>query len=257
MDLDRELQAIAALYEDGDLATALRRARELVDRRPGMRMALMELAHLERESGNLEAAIDALGRALALRPADPETIAVLSAYLVQAGKPEEAVAITDSHAGRPDPVVDVLLVRALALARANRGSEALAAVEKAHQVDPRNAAVPVHLGTLQLMAGDRDRARAAFQQALALNPDTVAARTALGVMEAEDGNLEASVEHWRRATAVDDSQYARLLAFGTYLWERGQIDRGRPLLELFMTSAPADRYREELDRLRELISTSG
>ena len=227
MELDVALQEVAGLYSEGNLKAALQSSRDVVGRRPGMRLALMELAHLERESGNLEAAIEALQQAYALNPADSGALALLGAYLTQAGRANEAVEITEPHARRTDPDIDILLVRALALARTQAGPEAFAAVGRASQIDPRNPSVPVHLGTLYLMSGDRDRARQAFQEALALNSNTVAAHTALGVMEVEDGNTKASLEHWHRATVADPSQYSRLLAFGTHLWTSGQIHGAR------------------------------
>jgi len=257
MDLDAALRDVAGLYSEGNLEAALERSRELVRRRPGMRMALMELAHLERESGHLDAAIEALREAYVLDPADSRTLALLGAYLTQAGRAAEAAKITEPHARRTQPDLDVLLVRSLALARTQEVQQAFAALDEARQVDPTNPAIPVHSGTLYLMAGDRDRARQAFEEALTLNPDTVAAHTALGVMEVENGNLNASLEHWRRAVAADPSQYSRLLAFGTRLWTSGQTEAARPLLELFVASAPAGTYGLEIQRLRDLLGTSG
>jgi len=257
IELEAALQNVVRLYGEGDLEAARQQARALVETRPGMRIALLELAHLERESGDLEAAIEALREAYSLHPADSTTLALLGAYLTQAGRPTEAVALTESHAQLSQPDVDVLLVRALALARAQRGPEAFAAVDRASEIDSRNPAIPVHRGTLFLMSGDRNRARQAFSEALTLSSATVAAHTALGVMEVEDGNVSTSLEHWRRAVAADANQYSRLLAFGTHLWTSGQIDAARPLLELFADSAPAEVYGEEIQRVRGLLAASG
>lgn len=255
--LDAALREVWGLHEAGRLPAALAQARDLVRERPGMRIALISLAQLERESGNLEAAVTTLRQAYALNPADDSTLALLGSCLTQAGRAGEAVEITEPRSRLAAPDVDVLLVRALALARTNRISTAFEVLEKAEAVDPRNPAVPVHRGTLLLMRGDRAGAGAAYAEALALNPDTVAAHTALGILAVEDGRLEAGVEHWRRAVTTDPRQLSRLMAFGTHLWSRGENAAARPLLELFVASAPADTYGEEIARLRALLAGSG
>ncbi|HEY8147307.1 MAG TPA: sulfatase-like hydrolase/transferase, partial [Vicinamibacteria bacterium] len=66
--LDAMLQDVVRLYTAGDLRAALVRCRELVRLRPRMAISLLHLAHLERESGNQAAAVDALQKALALSP---------------------------------------------------------------------------------------------------------------------------------------------------------------------------------------------
>ena len=253
IELDAALNEVALLYEQGNLPAALERARALVHRRPGMLMALLPLAHLERESGNLEAAIDALQEAYALKPSDYGTLALLGAYLTQAGKPEEAVSLTQAHAGLPEPDIDVLLVRALAQARAGEPEAALSTLAHARRVAPDNSMVSVHEGTLYLMSRRRGEARGAFERALEVSPDLVAAHTALGLMALEEGSLESAVDHWRQAVTVDPQQCDRLLALATQLWNQGQTAAARPLLELFVSAAPADRYRDEIDRVRGLL----
>src|SRR5262245_23940985 len=54
--LDTILQEVVSLHEKGERAAALGRCRELVARRPEMPLALLYLAQLERESGDLAAA---------------------------------------------------------------------------------------------------------------------------------------------------------------------------------------------------------
>jgi Flp pilus assembly protein TadD len=253
MDLDVALRDVAGLYQDGNLSAALEQARELVRSRPGMRMALLDLAHLERESGNLEAAVEALREAYALNPADNSTLALLGGYLTQAGKAAEAVEITGSHSRLAEPDVDVLLVHALAQARSGQTGAAFEVLEKARWVAPENPMVPVHTGTVYLMTGARELARGAFEAALALNPEMATAHTALGMMAIEEGRVDAGVEHWRQAVTADTQQCSRLLAFGTHLWDRGETSAGRSLLELFVASAPADTYRAEIARVRALL----
>ncbi len=252
--LDSLQREIADLHAAGDLAGALERARELVRRRPGMRVALLDLAQLERESGDFEAASRALGQALALAPGDPATLAMLAATLTQAGRPEEAVDVTAAHAGLAEPDVDVLLTRGLAFARLRQPQQALAAFERAREIDPESPKVPIHAGTLYLMAGRRQEAADAYRQALALNPNAASAHVSLAIMAIENGRRETALEHWRAAVAADPLQGAKLFQIADRLWGAGRTADARPLLELFVASAPVGTYRRQIVRARSLLA---
>ena len=106
-------------------------AARLLRERPDMPLTLFHLAHLERENGNLESAIDALRKAIAIVPDNAETVAMLGASLTQAGRPAEAVALLDPFARREHADLEVLTARALALAKLRRFDEALAALSRA------------------------------------------------------------------------------------------------------------------------------
>ncbi len=255
--LDALQREAADRHAAGDLAGARERARELVRRRPGMRVALLDLAQLERESGDFEAAALALSQALALAPGDPATLAMMAATLTQAGRPEDAVEVTGPHALLPEPDIDVLLARGLAFARLRQPQQALAAFDRAREIDPQSPRVPIHTGTLYLMAGRREEAAAAYREALALNPHAASAHVSLAVMATEEGRRTATLEHWRAAVAADPLQHARLFQVAGRLWASGRTADARPLLELFTASAPAATYRREITRARGLLAGAG
>jgi tetratricopeptide (TPR) repeat protein len=254
IELDAIQRRVAGLYSDGDLPSALRLCRQLVRRRPGMRMALLDLAQLERESGDLEAAIEALERAFALNPEDPAALALLAGYLTQPGRADEAVELTGPHARLAEPDVEVLLTRGLALARLRRPREALATLQRARQIDPANPKVSVYLGTVCLMGGRRAEPRAAFEEAIATNPRAARAHSSLAIMATEEGRPEEALAHWRAAVAADPQEHAKLLAVGTGLWNGGRTAEARPLLELFAASAPGADYGEQIARVRALLA---
>jgi arylsulfatase A-like enzyme/Flp pilus assembly protein TadD len=255
--LDERLRRVAALYTEGDLDGALRESRELVAERPDMRMALLDLAHLEREAGNAEASIEALGRAHALNPADNGTLALFASYLTMAGRPDEALALTEPHSRLEAPDLDVLLVRALALSRPGLYDEALATLDRAARIDPSNPTVPVYRGTVELIAGRPEEAERAYQAALAIDPDVVAAHVSLGMLAIDAGRADEALEHWRRAVEVDPATHERLLRVAMTLWSSGRRDEARPLLELFVAEAPAARYGERIGEARRILEEGG
>ena len=248
--LDAMMQEVASAYLAGDLPTALARCRELVRRRPQMPASLLELAHLERESGDLGAAIAALAQALALDPDDTVTASLLGAYLTQAGKARTAADLLAPYAQRADPDVDVLVALGLALARQGRAPEALATLARARERDPRNAMILVDVGTVRLMAGERQAAREAFEAALAANPDVARAHSSLGILDAEDGRRDEALGHWRKALSLDPRERDALLALGALFRRRGQGGEARIYLALLEASAPAGAPSKDTERAR-------
>jgi len=236
--LDALLQEVVGLYLAGDLPGALARCRELVRRRPRMAASLLELAHLERESGNLGAAVEALAQALALDPEDTVTASLLGGYLTQAGRARTAVEVLEPYARRADPDVEVLTTLGLALARLGRVPEALTTLARARETEPRNPMILVDVGTVHLMAGERKGAREAFEAALAVHPDVARAHSSLGFLAAEDGRTDEALEHWRRALALDPRERDALLALGALLRRRGRAAEARIYLELAAGEPP-------------------
>ena len=254
MALDAMLQEVVGLSISGDLPAALARCRELVRLRPGMPAALLHLAHLERESGDIAAGVEALGRALALNPDDTVVAALRGAYLTQAGKAREAVDLLEPYAQHADPDVEVLTTLGLALAKLGRAPQALAVLAKAREMEPRNGTILVHLGTVQLMARDEKRAREAFEAALALNPGVARAHSSLGFLAAEHGRPDEALEHWKKAIALDPRECDGLLALGELLWSRGRPEEARVYLELFVASAPAGPPARDVARVRRWLA---
>jgi len=257
IDSDTQLHEVIAAYLDGDVAGALAKCRALVRRRPDTPLWLMHLALLERESGNLFEGIDALRTVVALSPNDSEALSLLGAYLTEAGRGREAADLLETHASRPDAALEVLTTRALALARSGRTGEALATLAAARKRDPTNAMTVVEIGTVHLIAGDRDRAREAFREALAINSGIARAHSSLGVMSVEDGRKQEAIGHWKAATSLDAREHEKILALGIALDRAGRTAEARACFEFFVDAAPPSRYRREIERARLWLKQAG
>jgi arylsulfatase A-like enzyme/cytochrome c-type biogenesis protein CcmH/NrfG len=252
--LDTKLQDVAGRYQAGDLVGAIAVAREVVRARPGMAIGWLYLAHLERDAGDLAAGIDALGTALALMPGDVQAASLLGAYLTEAGRAADAVAVLEPFVRREPPDPQVLTTHALALARTQRFGDARAALERARRADPTNAALAVHEGTIELIAGDRDRARAAFTAAVAQNPGLARAHASLGMIAGEEGRTEAALGHWKAAVAIDAREAGKLLPLAGLLLQRGRPAEARAYLELFVSAAPPSLFAADLEKARAWLA---
>ena len=254
--LDTLLQDVVGRYLEGDVAGALERCRELVRRRPSMAVSWLHLAHLERARGDLAAGIRALQKAAALAPDSGTAVALLGAYLGEAGRAAEAVAWLEEPARRADADPQVLVAYGLALAKLGRHDQAVTTLDRAVAQDPSNARLLVERGTAHMMAGQRDRARQDFEAAIARYPDSARAYTSLGVLALEAGSPHEAIARWHRAVAVDPAEHQALLALGLFHWRSGRREVARPYLEFFLASAPPARYARELAMVRQLKTGS-
>ena len=253
IQVEAALQEIVRLYLDGRVSDALSRARALTAENRENRLALMQLAHLEREMGNMPQAIAALRQAVTMDPGDAEAASLLGATLTAANRPREAADLLRPYASAADADVQALVVLALAEARMRAFPEALRVLDKALVQDRSNAMILVTRGTVELMAGRRAQARAAFESALAMNPTNARAHSALGALVAEEGRIEESLQHWRRAVAIDQIEFEKLLAVGISLARSGRIAEARPHLELFADAAPPARYAGDIALARRWL----
>ena len=96
----------------------------------------------------------------------------------------------EPHARGGEPDVEVLTALGLALARTGRHKQALETLALARAREPGNAMILVEMGTVHLMAGEREPAREAFGAALGLNPSVARAHSSLGFMAAESGRVD-------------------------------------------------------------------
>ena len=250
--LDAKLQEAVRLYTSGDHTLALAQSEALVRERPDMRVAWITLAQIQRDAGNLDAAIVSLRRAHALAPHDAQTTALLGAYLTARGAAAEAVALLAPAAGGELPDLQVLVALGLAQARAGRSAEAVATLERARVAHPSNVMLLVNLGTVRLMANERAEARRAFEAAVARNPGLARAHSSLAAMDAEDGRTSEAVARWREATRIDPTEYGRIVALGASFARAGRSGPARACFGFVADTAPP-QYGTEIAAARKWL----
>jgi arylsulfatase A-like enzyme/Tfp pilus assembly protein PilF len=252
--LDGLSSEMLSRYWAGDLEGALAAGQEILRQRPDDPLVHLQFAYLERARGNLDAALAAARRTVALRPADAESAALLGVYLTEAGRPAETIALLEPFLAQPRPDLDVLTAHGMALAQLQRRKEALEVFARAAAVDPSNAIVKVNAGTVHLMEGQLAQARAAFEQALALDPDVARAHNSLGVVAARENRMADAVEHWKRAVALDPRDYQTLFNLGSVLHRQGRRQEARPYLEAYVRVAPARQEAQDVARVRAWLA---
>jgi len=253
--LDAQLQMVLDRYKSGDLKGATALCEDLVRRRPEMPLALSQLAFLYREAGDLRHAVAALEKALALDPEDTASAAILGGYLNEQGEDGKAIQLLEPYSRRPEPDIDILMALGAALAQAGRPQDALAAFERARQVDPSNAMTLVNVATVHLAARDYARARESLDAALELNPRVARAHNALGVIAAETGHPDEAIERWKTAVDLEPREYDTLYNLGLLLRRAGRAAEARPYLERFVREAPPAQYAADIAKTRGWLAS--
>lgn len=140
---EEETQWVLVLVDRGDVTEASRRAEALATRHPQPGLLWFRLGQAQAVAGRLDAAIEALGRSLAIDAGQPETEKVLAAAHERRG-----------------------MERTLAGDLVGAVSDLEAAV----RLDAANAAARVNLAAVLAEGGDLGRARSFANEALALRP---------------------------------------------------------------------------------------
>ena len=254
VDIDARLSDMLSLFHAGRVDEAIDVGHDVLRRRPDTDLAHLQLAYLERARGNLDGAIAEARRAVELRPTDTESIALLGAYLTEAGRTREAIALLEPWAKGPDADLDVLTGLGMALADSGQPEAALATLVRAREAHPGNAMVLVNIATVRLLQGDLVRARQAFEAALDVDPRAGRAHNGLGVIAARERRLPEAMEHWRRAVVLNAGDYRTLFNLGSMLWGAGRREEARPYLEAYLRTAPPALEARDIARVRAVLA---
>jgi arylsulfatase A-like enzyme/tetratricopeptide (TPR) repeat protein len=252
--LSSAIDDVVRLYRAGELAQARTLCEDLVRRRP-MPIALLHLAFLRRESGELSAAVEAAREALRLNPRSVDAAALLGAYLNESGRAQETLDRLGVYAEAREPDVDVLFAVGAAQAQVGRRAEALSTFERARAIDPSNAMALVNIATVHMMAKDDAAARAALEKALRLEPNLSRAHNSLGVLEAQSGHVEAAIALFKKTLELNPAEYDTLFNLGVLLARQGRESEARGFFQDFTRRAPPPLYGRDLAWVRRWLAT--
>ena len=171
-------------------------------------------------------ALDALDKALALRPGDAETLSKRGDALLALDRPQEALAAFDQALARNPRHHDGLLGRGVARATLDKTCEALEDFDAALAIAPGHPGALYNRGNVLLQLGRYREALAAFDAALAVAPDHPASWNNRGrALQALNRHAEA-IESFDKAIALRkddaDAHSNRALSLLTL----GDLERG-------------------------------
>ncbi len=251
VDLDRQMQEIVGLYQQGKLPEALRLARSVMKLRPTMPVLYEFLSYLEDQDGQSSRAIAVLEEARRRGYLEERLATRLGLLYGQFGQPRRALAVLEPLRGSANPDV----WNAIGIARADAGEpeRAVEAFEQALRIDPKNAVAWQNIGLTRVHANRPQEALAAFDRAFALNERLPRAWNGRGAALEELGRHGEALESWKRALELDPQQFEALLNIGIVAMEQGNRDLARKALTRFATTAPPALFAADIERARQLL----
>ncbi|HUP49220.1 MAG TPA: sulfatase-like hydrolase/transferase [Thermoanaerobaculia bacterium] len=253
--LDAKTQEIIARYEKGEIAEAIRLAREILAERADMTIVREMLSFLYQQNETPEAAIATLREAIDGGFGSETLERRLGLVLSESGRASEAVEILARFRETDDP--ELLNAYGIALADSGNIQEAIRQFERVLQIDRTNATAYQNLGVVALRTGDLRRAHDYLSRALALNDRMPIALNTLGVVQARAGQPGQAIEAWRRAVAIDPTLYDALYNLSVVAYREGRTDVAREALQKFIDTAPPERYAADLAAARRMLVTLG
>ncbi len=251
IDLDRQMQEIVGLYQQGKLSEALDLARSVMKRRPTMPVLYEFLSYLEDQNGQGGRAIAVLEEARRRGYLDERLASRLGLLYGQFGQPGRALSVLEPLRGSANP--DVWNAIGIARAGAGERQKAIEAFEQALRLDPKNAVAWQNIGLTRVHADQPREALAAFDKAFALNERLPRAWNGRGAAFEELGRHAEALESWRRALELDPRLFEALLNIGVVAMEQGNPDLGREALTRFVATAPPALFAADIQRARRLL----
>jgi tetratricopeptide (TPR) repeat protein len=216
----------------GDLPAANATLQAAGRRFPGDLDIAVSEAAVAQVLGDREGMRQAVDRALAIDPDDPEALRLAANYKVAfANDPDGALVLlrraTGEAPGNADAWNDLGMLHDI------RGGlvEADAALEKAAALDPDAANIRVNQAILYLEAGMVDRARALLGQARAIDPDSGITLVGEGILAFETGDIDGALEKFLAASAANPASSENLQGLAAAQYTLGDTRQAKQTLE--------------------------
>ena len=210
----------------GHLAAAI----DLIGRAIAIAPDVAEYHHNLGESywrnGEWEAAIASSRRAVALEPGMAVAYINLGSALSRVGRTDEAISVYQRAIALWPDHAQVHGNLGVALHEAGRLDQASAALRRAIELGPERGEVHINLGNVLSDKDQPEEAIAAYRRGIALRPDDAVAQTNLGVALHVTGRSDEAIAALSRAIELDPGFACAYNNLGGVYKDRGQIDRG-------------------------------
>lgn len=155
------MELAAGYFSRGQSATALDEVKLALSARPDLPEAFNLRGLIYAALGEPRLAEDSFKRALQLAPRDADVMHNYAWFLCQSSRLPESEALFRQTLSQPQyrDTVRTLMAQGVCLARAQRWSEAEAALNGAYELDPGNPISGFHLSDLLFRRGEYERAR--------------------------------------------------------------------------------------------------
>ncbi len=224
-------------YRKGDLQRAFDAIATVPDTVPDPRFFGYR-ASLLLAVGRVDEANADIGRALALKPNDPNALALQTIIALVQNDRHKALEVAQKAVEvAPDSATARIALSYAQQARFDLEG-ARASLEKAVELDPQNALAWARLAELWSSFGYLDKARDAAQRAVALDPDLSLTQTILGFAYLTEVDIKQAKAAFEKAIALDQAAALPRLGLGLAKIRDGDLDKGGRDIEIAASLDP-------------------
>jgi tetratricopeptide (TPR) repeat protein len=238
------------LAREGEIARASSEWRLAIGLDPSDPRPYFALAEQYEQAGELEQAVAVLERLETARPQAPHLECRVAQLLFLQGRAERALVRAETAAEREPACAVAQAVHGMALEDAGEPAAAIAALEKAHRLAPKDARIALTLAQVQGRAGRWEEAARLAGEVLAADPRSADAHYLRGWLRSRaPGGIAAGAakQELERALALDPEHFRAHAALGGLLARAGRFGEARTHLERARPHMP-----EDPDLLRDL-----
>jgi len=261
-------QVIELRFEQALRDRDLDKARQLADEAARLNLDLANGAfyrgRLRAVQGEVRAAIELMRQGLEARPEYPEGHRMLGLLLRQNGQLNEAVAAFNRALDNQPDNVETLIALAATYAALDRNADALAAMRRAYQANPRNNAVFNQYARLEQNLGDPDRVIVARTERAQFSPQDLDNRRALAILLAQQERYQEGLEVINAVIEQEGRTLPNIATLASVHRAAERPELGLEVVEDYL-AAQGDqitmqdhlllaRYLRSIDRLDEMVS---
>jgi arylsulfatase A-like enzyme/Tfp pilus assembly protein PilF len=255
IDLDNMSHAAINEYLLGNPSRAIQIFTEIIRRRPSMGLTYSQLSFVYHEEGQIEKAIQTLKDGLALNLNNKlELMAKLGIYLHETEQHKESIEVLQAVLAEDPDHAEALNYLGISYWRSGQYEKAIPALEKLIALDSGYASAYNNLGSVYLSQKRYELAAEHFLNAIKYDSGLAGPYNGLGVIYANKGDHSTAIKNWKKAVELDSRQYDALYNLGILLAQEGRFEEAVVYLERFIHSAPAYKYRDDIEKMKQLVA---
>jgi tetratricopeptide (TPR) repeat protein len=220
--------------------------------------ALHMLGVLAYQAGRPEAAVDLIGRAIALHGDNPSFHNNIGEALRYLGRLDEAIAHFTTASELDPSAPEGQMNLGNALKQQGHLDQAIARYRRALELKPDYAEAYLNLGVALMEEGKLGEAADQYRRALAVNPNFPEALMNLAIVLQRRGEFAQAVAHYRRALELRPHYTAAHFNLGNALLERGNLTealaRYQHALALAAGAPPPTRALAPIESVRQAVN---
>jgi len=217
------------LHKPGEALEVLKSASESQQKNDAQLLSIIGQA--ASASGDFSAGVDYLKQAKKAQPENNEIRSELAKMYLSHGAYDSAISELEAVTGTTESQIKAKVLLVYSYLRKEDFSKARSTAQKLLDDFPNDPDLIVVMGGVEMIAGDRDKARKYFNDALQINTNFALARMNLARMDFEDGELNGASKQYDLILANNPKDISALLGMAQIAEKLDNIDESIKWLE--------------------------